>query len=245
MVNRGKCNLSYQTVLQCSPELQKPLGIFMPLLGLITTKIICVFYGIGNILYSFLIINKTEIWALTHKKCTGCFWAGFSCYISLWCFSLGPDTPEDGSWVHLPSPPLIPWFELGVPAHPPQQSCSQALWAQASSQETQGWRDTQSQILVWIIFFLQLNWCSSMGRVCRSPGLPWEGKKLAGMKAQAVLPCIFSSELFLRLCLSSACEGIVSWCESALWPGLHVPFLPTCPILDNWGLLDLLEMCCV
>lgn len=35
---------SYQTVLQCSSELQKPLGIFMPLLGLITMKIICILW---------------------------------------------------------------------------------------------------------------------------------------------------------------------------------------------------------
>lgn len=58
---------SYQTVLQCSSELQKPLGIFMSLLGLITVKIIC-FYGLGNILYFFLIINKTEILVLSKKN---------------------------------------------------------------------------------------------------------------------------------------------------------------------------------
>lgn len=60
-----------------------------------------------------------------------------------------------------------------------------------------------------------------MGTVCRSPGLPWEGTKLTGMEDEAVLPCIFSLELFLGLCLSSACEGIVSWCGAALWT---VPF---------------------
>lgn len=58
---------SYQTVLQCSSELRKPLGIFMSLLGLITVKIIC-FYGLGNILYFFLIINKTEILVLSKKN---------------------------------------------------------------------------------------------------------------------------------------------------------------------------------
>lgn len=39
----------------------------MSLLGLITVKIIC-FYGLGNILYFFLIINKTEILVLSKKK---------------------------------------------------------------------------------------------------------------------------------------------------------------------------------
>lgn len=56
----------------------------MSLLGLITVKIIC-FYGLGNILYFFLIINKTEILVLSKKKkkkMVDTFLACFSCCIS-------------------------------------------------------------------------------------------------------------------------------------------------------------------
>lgn len=203
----------------------------MPLLGLIITKIICVFYGIGNILYSFLIINKTEIWALRHKKNA----------VDAFGLVAVATSPCDAFPLVLTPLKIVLGFvslspfssrrELQVPA---QQSCSQAVWAQPwTLQGNSGVGDRQSQMLIGVLFFLQLSWCSSMGRVCRSPGLPWEAKKLTGMEDEAVLPCILSLELFLGLCLSSACERFFHGV------GLHCglcPFLPTyCPVLDNWG----------
>lgn len=39
--------------------------------------------------------------------------------------------------------------------------------------------------------FPQLNWYSSMGRVCRSPGLPWEGDNFVGCKIKQFCHVIF------------------------------------------------------
>lgn len=196
----------------------------MPLLGLITTKIICVFYGIGNILCAFLIINKTEIWALTHKKM---WWMLLGWFQFLHLFvMLFPWFwhPWDGSWVHLLSPPLIMWA-----AHHP----SSELLPRLSEHRQLPWtpegnsgvnRQTKPNADLNFIFpptklvqqhgkSLQIPW-TSLGR-----------EQLTGMQDQAVLPCDFSSGLFLGLCVSCPCLWKdCLWCEAALWAGLHVPF---------------------
>lgn len=124
--------------------------------------------------------------------------------------------PWDGSWVNLLSPLLITWCELDVSAHHPSSELLPG-WVSTGScpgppKETREWTDRQSPMLIWILLFPQLNWCSSMGRVCRSPGLPWEGDNLVGCKIKQFCHVVFFFPLDSSLgCVypASACERIV------------------------------------
>lgn len=185
----------------------------------------------------------------TQKNVVGAFWAGFSCYISLWCFSLGSDTPEGGSWVPLPSPHWVPWCWAGCCCWSPWAElfpgCEhrQLPWTLPGNSGVK--REIKPNADLNFIFpptklvqqlgkSLQIIW-TSLGRK----------NNLLGCKIKQFCHAFFPLSSSLGyVYAASACERIVHGVRLLCGLGFMCPFVPIySPVLGNWGLLDLVEMC--
>lgn len=110
-------------------------------------------------------------------------------------------------------------------------------------QGNSGVKRQPSQMLVWILFFLQLNLVQQHGK---SLQITWAS--LGREKTYWDARSSSSAMHFFLGCVypASPVKGLFNGVRLHCALGFMCTFLPIyCPVLDNWDLLDLLEMRCV